>query len=213
MPEFKIASAERLIPEATVQLPSQKDTEYAVKLQKPALLKLLYEGELINLLMPLVREWTNGTLPQSDSNDEIEIVLSLIKAVPELEPYVNKVVQATMVEPALNEQTTEKLPVRDRIFVAMWAMEGEFGDIRAMFRGFQRTGSNVQPLGAIPTVGDSAGGAARSAGSMGGDAAQRGGAGVGAARGRGAGKVQKGKPATDKAAATPTDKNTTPASG
>lgn len=150
----KVASFADLIAEEDYTLPSQVDSGAAVLLRKPNVMRLLHEGNVVDFLSPLVENWIKPTANQQSEQDGMEVVLELVKAVPELEPRVNTIVQATMQEPKLTDDQVELLSVRDRVAVLLWALGEEFGDIQSMFRRFEKQGKRLQPVDQIPTVGD-----------------------------------------------------------
>jgi hypothetical protein len=149
-----VATFAELITEEDYTLPSQEDSGAVVLLRKPNVLRLLHEGNVVDFLSPLVEDWIKPTTKQASEQDGMEIVLKLLKAVPELEPRVNTIVQATVQEPKLSSDQVELLSVRDRVAVLLWALGEEFGDLQAMFRRFGKQGQRIQPVGQIPTVGD-----------------------------------------------------------
>ena len=122
MTDLKIADFGSLIKSEVVQLPSQEGTEEGVKLQKPPLHKLMHEGNVIDIVTPLVKDWTKVGATASNTEDDIEVVIQLLRVTPELEPPMNTVVAATMVEPSLTTEQGAKLSVGDRIHVLMCAL-------------------------------------------------------------------------------------------
>lgn len=155
MAERKVASFADLVTEEDITLPSQADSGVVVRLRKPNVIRLMHEGNVVDFLSPLVEEWIKPNATQK-AQDNIEVVLQLLKVVPDLEPRVNTIVAATMIEPKLEPEQVEQLTARDRVAVLLWALGEEFGDLQAMFRRFRQQGSSVQPVGEIPTVGDAA---------------------------------------------------------
>jgi hypothetical protein len=153
MAERKVATSfAALIAEADFTLPSQADSGVLVRLRKPNVIQLFHEGNVVDLLSPLVEGWIQGKSKTAKAQHEAELVLDLLKAVPELEPRLNTVVAATMIEPRGNAEEVAGLSIRDRVAVLLWALGEEFGDLQGMFRRLTEQSQRLQSVGEIPTV-------------------------------------------------------------
>lgn len=135
---LKIAQWESLVPTEDVQLPSQKGTEFGVRLRKPDVLGIMTEGgDVPNFL----KQFVSPDAPV-DSGEQVDMVAAL----PSLLPLFARIAMATLVEPVPTPELVSALALQDKMFITEWSLGKEFGNA-VSFR--QEAGTGVD---AIPTV-------------------------------------------------------------
>lgn len=150
----KLATLKDLLKQTeTVMLPSQQPDGLEVEVKCPDLPALIMEdGNIPDLLTGIVM-----TAQSAKSNSEkagLDVIDDIVAAYPQLEPLVNRIAVATLVNIKLSlepdkENFVGNMRMRDRIFLVWWALGEEFGDL-SRFLTAQRGGAASVPT--VPTV-------------------------------------------------------------
>ena len=150
MPLLSLAD---LNPVEELALPSREGV--FVRVQRPNIVAIIREGNVPDLLSPLVEEWIKPSGQQGGTGN-IEVVARLLRQIPTAAPLLDMVVAATVVEPKLTEAQAAALSLQDRWSVFSWALGREFGGVASMFQGLTLQTAGAKGVAAIPTMGEDA---------------------------------------------------------
>jgi hypothetical protein len=95
---------------------------------------ILKDGTIPNLLLPVLSNLQTDNDGNSDATlTGLRVIEQVIETAAthydEIEPIINQIVSAAMIEPIASPEQVAKLPMRDRLHIANWVIGKEFGDL------------------------------------------------------------------------------------